>query len=214
MPKSADGEYSGTDKAIIKELKEQFAGLSDKYLLLIRKRTFIKEDNCYYGWEKKRGAIIELNNFILSEDNSAFRTVRGKMHNFEYVITLDEDTMLNCAEQLVRIMKHPYNADKAVIALKMKSDPSSLVTPFATLMNDAKGLSSYSSFAADVNYDLFDCGNYTGKGIYRVREFNSSVGSIPEGRILSHDFIEGAMSGCANSDLEAVDEFPHSFAAF
>lgn len=214
LPKSADGEYSGTDKAIIKELKEQFAGLSDKYLLLIRKRTFIKEDNCYYGWEKKRGAIIELNNFILSEDNSAFRTVRGKMHNFEYVITLDEDTMLNCAEQLVRIMKHPYNADKAVIALKMKSDPSSLVTPFATLMNDAKGLSSYSSFAADVNYDLFDCGNYTGKGIYRVREFNSSVGSIPEGRILSHDFIEGAMSGCANSDLEAVDEFPHSFAAF
>ena len=123
--------------------------------------------------------------------------------------------MLNCAYELVEIMEHPYNENKSVVALNVKTHPQKITSYFSALMSDDVGLNSYSNNMSNINYDLFDSGNYTGKGIYRVKKFTSLVGNaFMENRILSHDFVEGALSGCGSSGLCALDVFPNNFSAF
>ncbi len=214
LPASQSCLYSEKDERIIKRAKERMAALGPRYNLFIRRRTKVHGEEKYQGWEKKRGAILDLNNLILSGESNAFEVVTGNF-KVKYVITLDSDTMINCAYELVEIMEHPFNRDKAVVSLNMKSDPSLLVTPFARVMSDSVGLNNYSNFIADANYDIFGSGNYTGKGIYRVKEFTEKVGSVfMENRVLSHDFVEGAVSGCGSSGESALDCYPSTFSSY
>jgi cyclic beta-1,2-glucan synthetase len=63
---------------------------------------------------------------------------------------------------------------------------------------------------------LFGEGSYHGKGIYDVRAFSRVLsGRFPEGRLLSHDLIEGAhvRVGLA-SDIELQDEFPPDYLSY
>ncbi|MBR2970606.1 MAG: hypothetical protein IKC48_02275 [Clostridia bacterium] len=215
LPSSDKSDYSNLDKRIIQRAKQRVSALGPRFNLFVRKRSFCDSSGKFQGWEKKRGAILELNNLIMSDINSNFDLVLGNSYKVRYVVTLDSDTMLNCAYELVQIMEHPYNMTKAVVGLNVKSQPSSLGSPFAKLMSDGVGLNSYDNYIADANYDIFDSGNYTGKGIYRVKEFTSKVGTVfMDNRVLSHDFVEGAIAGCGNSALGALDNFPLTYSSY
>ncbi|MCH5164170.1 MAG: hypothetical protein J1F36_04060 [Clostridiales bacterium] len=214
LPASKNEFYSEADERIIKRAVERISALGSRYNLFIRKRTKAAGEK-YQGWEKKRGAILDLNNLIITNEKSAFEVVTGDSYKVKYVITLDSDTMINCAYELVEIMEHPFNAGKAVVALNVKSAPSALRTPFAEVMSDSVGLNNYSNFIADANYDIFGSGNYTGKGIYRVKEFTDKVGDVfMENRVLSHDFVEGAIAGCGSSGESALDSYPETFSSY
>lgn len=215
LPATKEVELSNDEIKIVRRAKERFSALDDRFNLFIRKRTKVRGENTFQGWEKKRGAILELNNLIMTDINSSFDIIYGNSYHVDYVITLDGDTMINCAYELVQIMEHPYNANKAVAGINVNSHPLMLKTNFANIMSGSVGLSGYVNYIPDVNYDLFGSGNYTGKGIYRVKEFSKKVGDVfMDNRVLSHDFVEGAVAGCGNSGEGGLDYYPKTFSSY
>lgn len=212
LPSAAEEKIAADDE-IIDYLKRECSRLnSDKFNILVRNRSFLKEKNCYQGWERKRGALCDFNGLILRGETAPFRIILGRSFAAKYVVALDSDTLLNCADDLTALMEHPYNRAVNVASMNVRTDPaSSEKTQFAGLFSGATGFDSYSC-ACESNSELFGRGNYTGKGIYRVKEFDEAVGkSFPDGRILSHDFIEGAYAGARNCDEIALDSTPTSF---
>lgn len=66
------------------------------------------------GWERKRGLLTELNNFLInkkSKNTFAVNTLEGNNLNIKYIITLDADTelTLNSGIELIEAMSHPLN---------------------------------------------------------------------------------------------------------
>ena len=212
LPQAKESE-TVADNEILDCLKSEFERLDhEKFNVLVRNRSFLKEKNSYQGWERKRGALCDFNGLILRNDTTPFRLILGNSFVSEYVVALDSDTLLNCADELTALMEHPYNREIAVASLDVRTDPSACEkTLFGRLFSGAIGLDSYSR-CRDVNSEIFGAGNYTGKGIYRVKEFDAAVGNaFRDGRILSHDFIEGAYSGARNCDETALDSTPTTF---
>ena len=157
---------------------------------------------------------MDLNDAILTDDYSAFYAV-GEPGQCAYVITLDADTFLSDASELVGIMEHPYNRKFGVMSLDMHTAISSLTTPFARLTSGSPGIARYDSSTFGTLYALHGVACYTGKGIYRVRDFSERTGrAFPEGRLLSHDFSEGALAVCGDSGITALEDCPQNTAAY
>ena len=207
------------DAPIIKRCKERFEAseFKDRITLLLRRREKVEgKEEKYQGWEKKRGALIQLNRLILQRDEKPFALVLGSVPRAKYVITLDSDTLSNSCRALVELMEHPYNADANVVSVNMNScveeDGGTL---FSRFFQGSTGLDGYRNYSQDTEFDLWGSGNYTGKGIYRVSCFHEKVsGAFGDNRILSHDYIEGAFAGCGLSRETALDSFPKNFSAY
>ncbi|MFR6640675.1 MAG: hypothetical protein ACLUSP_04585 [Christensenellales bacterium] len=198
----ATREKSDEDDAIISALVGAFDGLGERFNLLIRSRE-PDSDGKYCGRERKRGALLALNGLILRDDAAPFRIVRGTTYAQKYVIALDADTRLDCADRLVGIAEHPYNAKYAVVSVRAYAAPKSLGTLFARVFSGASGVSDYDGeVGSGLGWEAFGVGNFTGKGIYRVAEFDRATGNaFPDGRILSHDFIEVRTPVAASRDF-------------
>ena len=211
----ADREKADGDDAIISALSSGFDGLGERFNLLVRARKPF-ENGRFCGRERKRGALLDLNSLILRGDKSPFRVVHGDTFAKKYVIALDADTRLDCAERLVGIAEHPYNRKYAVLSVRAFAAPRSLKTLFSRLAAGGNGLSDYDGAASSgIEWEAFGVGNFTGKGLYRVEEFDRAVrGAFPDGRILSHDFIEGAYAKCGETRLGIIDDFPESFGKY
>lgn len=214
---SAPAQAADYDEKLLKMItdlynKQQY---KDRIIVIVRNRKKVDGEEKYQGWEKKRGAIVELNDAIITKE-SDFMLSLGTLINYKYVITLDSDTLINSGKQLVEIMSHPYNNDKAVISINMRANPCAKNSTFFTkIFCGAKGLNNYQNYLYETENDLFGCGNFTGKGIYRVKEFREkTANAFLDNRILSHDFIEGAFSGCANSNIQGMDSFPKTYSQF
>lgn len=166
------------------------------------------------SWERKRGAILQFNDFVTHGISDPFVGVWGNVRPFRYVVTLDADTELTGAARLVGMMEHPYQADKTVLSIETRAKIAGLKTAFSRLMCGERGLSHY-DVSSSVVFDLYGFGNYTGKGIYRVKEFNDGLrDAFPDDRVLSHDLLEGAVVGCAASGVSALDDFPMTYASY
>ena len=112
------------------------------------------------------------------------------------------------------MMEHPYNADVNVMSLSMRARISSLVTPFARFLCGDKGYSRYAC-GHSLSFDAYGLGNYTGKGIYRVAAFDKILRyALPENRVLSHDMLEGAYAGCAESGICGTEDHPLCYSSF
>ncbi|MCD7822323.1 MAG: hypothetical protein LUG64_08990 [Clostridiales bacterium] len=65
-----------------------------RFYLFTREQTYVQRDNCYRGWERKRGALLEL--LALLRGKSAPLEVRAGdragLQNTAYLLTLDSDT--------------------------------------------------------------------------------------------------------------------------
>ena len=68
----------------------------------------------------------------------------------------------------------------------------------------------YTRAVSDAYQDLFDEGNYVGKGIYDVDAFQKSLqDKIPENRLLSHDLFEGMQGRCGLvTDVVLYEDYP------
>lgn len=136
------------DSEVIQEGLNQVKKLNKKYQnqdfpifnFIYRKREWNEKEGSYLGWERKRGMLNQLNQYILqgknpfrintiqnqieNQDieknrdseyqNTGNEIIREKLKNIKYIITLDADTdlVLNTASELVGAMAHILNKPK------------------------------------------------------------------------------------------------------
>ena len=186
------------------------------------------------GWERKRGAILELNALLKGSKNTSYSTVSGDISHLKgvkYVITLDADTNLtmDTAKKLIGTISHPLNravfgGDGGIIR-----DGYGIIQPrvgidiesanrsaFTRIFAGQGGIDPYTTAISDVYQDLFGEGIFTGKGIYDVDVFNSMLkDAFPDNTILSHDLLEGSFVRTAlASDMELIDGYPSGYGSY
>ena len=121
------------DDEIIKTGLEEIKKLNDKYkneiyepskfYFLYRERVWNEKEECYLGWERKRGLLCQFNEFLvdginkfkvntlLNENAEGDSKDQNENLNIKYVITLDSDTnlVLETAFELIGTMAHILN---------------------------------------------------------------------------------------------------------
>ena len=233
--KDADQEHLDNDQEILDYIIESIRYLNEKhgerFYLLHRKRVYNKSNDIWVGWERKRGAITELNEFLLGSKETSFVHPLSIPHNLQsikYIITLDSDTLLpnQAAKKMLAIMEHPLNKPIIDQALNIVTQGYGILQPsiatdirsasasiFSRIFNDQLGFSPYSRRSSNLYQDFFKQGIFMGKGIYNLEVFEQVLGhTFPENRILSHDLLEGSYLRTAfTSDLNLVDDFPQSY---
>ncbi len=122
---AGQNEEEPFDIEIINAGKELIARLNNKYKVddelnifhfLYRKRTWNSKESCYLGWERKRGLLIQFNEFLKDPQKNDFKcnTIAEQIDlipQIKYVITLDLDTnlVLNSGLELIGAMEHILN---------------------------------------------------------------------------------------------------------
>ena len=197
------------------------------FYLFLRARTLNLPDKRYMGWERKRGAILQLM-LMLRGETGRIKTLSGEadlLSGIKYLITLDADTRLcaGSACQLVGAMLHPSNRpviDKrrgivtgghAVLQPRISPDLKAAGRSlFSRITAGQGGIDPYGSAVSDIYHDLFGEGSFTGKGIIEVDAYVQCLGHrFPPDTILSHDLLEGAYLHCGLiGDVELTDGCP------
>ncbi len=217
----------------VKKLNETYRKDKEIFYYFHRKRLFNNKQNKWMGWERKRGAVIEINNLLKGKENTFF-IKSGYTEDFKdlkYIITIDSDTNLkmNSAKKLIGIMMHPlnkavYDEDKKVI-----TDGYGIIQPriginiedankslFTKIFAYSKGVDPYTTAVSDIYQDVFGEGIFTGKGIYSLDYFNLVMeNKIQENTILSHDLLEGSLmrTGLA-TNIELIDGYPAKYKSY
>ena len=237
--KEADKEVLDEDEEIIDYGKKKIEELNNKYgegkfTFVYRKRKFNKSENKWLGWERKRGAILEYNRYLLDRKTHDYRAVMGDISSLpaiKYVITLDADTVLpiGVAKKLIGAMAHPINKpvlnDKKTVVI----DGYALIQPhisidvvsankskFSRIFAGTGGIDPYVCASSDIYQDVFGEAIFTGKGIYDLEVFQKVLdGTIPENTVLSHDLLEGSyLRAGLVTDVELVDGYPERYNSY
>jgi len=203
------------------------------FYLFHRNRMFNESEGRWMGWERKRGKLLDLNQYMRG-GRDVFPVKVGNLEalqSMKYVITLDSDTQLprDSAKMLIGTIAHPLNQAVVDPHLKIVNEGYGILQPrigvsihsasrsrLANLYSGQTGFDIYTRAVSDVYQDLFQEGIFTGKGIYDVDALNEVLHQrFPENALLSHDLIEGAYAraGLA-SDIELIDDYPSHFSAY
>ncbi|CAN5921101.1 hypothetical protein BH11GEM2_BH11GEM2_14870 [soil metagenome] len=233
----ADAQEVAGDEAIVasgvegvRTLNASYAasGTDAPFYFFHRIRQFNAADNCWMGWERKRGKLVQFNKVILGTDEGAFCFIEGErewLRGVRYVVTLDSDTVLprDAALALIGTMAHPLNRaefdERAGRVVKgygilqprvSVSLASANGSRFSAIFAGHPGLDPYTTAVSDVYQDLFCEGTFTGKGIYEVAVFERAIeGRFPINALLSHDLIEGSFARAGLvTDIEVFDDYP------
>lgn len=131
------------DKEVIEEGLKQVKRLNEKYKteqieekeiskfnFIYRKRYWNGQEECYLGWERKRGLLNQFNDYLLGKKENPFliNTIENNISlkkghiseketsqiGIKYIITLDADTelILNSGLELIGSMAHILNKPK------------------------------------------------------------------------------------------------------
>lgn len=220
-------EDKAMSTAAVKAIRTLNRKYGNRFCLFIRNRRYSPTQGKFSGWERKRGAIIELVRMIKGFKTSiaTFEGDLSKLRNVKYIITLDADTglVMDTAAEMVSAAHHPLNAPEiengivtkgyGILAPRIGVDLESAgVTPFSRIMAGCGGVTAYDNTSGDTYQDIFGEGIFTGKGIINVETFYKVLDSaLPENRVLSHDILEGCyMRTGFLSDVELTDGFPSS----
>ncbi|MBL8348322.1 MAG: carbohydrate-binding protein [Rubrivivax sp.] len=201
-----------------------------RFLLLHRERRWSESEGRWIGWERKRGKLEQLVAMLAEPDSASpfvdlgpcSRPLRPTTH----VLTLDSDTTLppGALRELVGVAAHPLNrprvdaARRRVLAGHAILQPRVDVawpgrgedTPFHRLFAGAGGHDPYNAASSEVYSDLFDAASFSGKGLLHVAALHAVLGGrLPEGQVLSHDLLEGAIARCGGvSDVPLLEPAP------
>ena len=220
----------------IKELNQLHPAIPQRFSLFIRERKWNASENCFMGWERKRGKIEEFNNLLygVKKEETSFSTIccnEELLHTFKYVITLDADSNLirENAAKLVGIINHPLNRPVIDSITGKVKEGYAIVQPsvrnhivdnkssrFSKIFGSQAGVSNYSLIVSDIYQDIFNEGVYVGKGIYDVNAFHMLLhNTIPENRVLSHDLLESCYARTAfSSAVQILDVFPNTILSY
>ena len=220
--------------SLIEELNERYASKkAGTFFHLHRHRVYNAGERGWMGWERKRGKLLDLNQFLRGKFDS-FPVKIGDLSvlpKVRFVITLDSDTELprGSAHRMVGALAHPLN--QAII------DPvNNIVTAgygilqprvgisvqctarsrLAAIFAGETGLDPYSRAVSDVYQDLYGEGSFTGKGIYEVDTLYRVLAKrFPRNALLSHDLIEGAYARVGlTTDVTVIEDYPSHYSAY
>jgi len=224
-----DNQLVAYTTAAIQQLNKKY-GYSgyQPFYFFHRERAWNDSEECWMGWERKRGKLEEFNQLLSGSASTTFNVKIGDLsilRTVHYVITLDADTVLprEAARQLIGTLAHPLNQaefDEATGEIKAGHtilQPRVQVRPaasnrslFTRVYSGDSVIDLYTRAVSDVYQDLFDEGNYVGKGIYDVEAFRKSLqDKIPENHLLSHDLFEGMQGRCGLvTDVVLFEDYP------
>lgn len=233
--KPEDAEIINRGVELIEKLNRKYSKGKDIFFYLHRERVFSDAQGSWIGWERKRGALVELNNLLTGDENTRFKAISGDISGIrgkiKYVITIDADTHLpiDSAKKLIGAISHPLN--KAVVDEEkgivvegygiiqpriLVDIESSNKTLFTRIFAGHGGMDIYGNAISDIYQDLFGEGIFTGKGIYDLEVFQRCLkGAIPENMVLSHDLLEGSYirTGLA-TDIKLLDGYPEKYISY
>lgn len=203
------------------------------FYLFHRHRVYNPREGAWMGWERKRGKLLDLNQF-LRKTYDPFPVKAGdvsRLPHIRYVLTLDSDTQLprGAAQRMIGAMAHPLNRPVIDPELNIVTEGYGILQPrvdisvhsasrsrLASIYSGQTGFDIYSRAVSDIYQDLYGEGIFTGKGIYDVDAFRQVLEHrFPRNALLSHDLIEGAYAraGLA-SDIEVIDDYPSHYSAY
>lgn len=234
MPKDKETELALA--ARMQELNQLYPSELQRFSLFFRCRKWNPGENCYMGWERKRGKLEEFNQLLngAKTEDTTFSSIycdQEILTTFRYVITLDADTNLirDNAAKLVGLIDHPLNKPILDFANQKVKEGYVIIQPsvrnhivdqngsrFTKIFGGESGLAHYGAVISDIYQDIFNEGIYTGKGIYDVKAFQKVLqNKVPENRILSHDLFESCYARTAfSSSAKIMDNFPNSVLSF
>ncbi|MDD4643840.1 MAG: glucoamylase family protein, partial [Bacilli bacterium] len=233
-------QYVEKDKEIVEAGLNKVNQLNEKYgknifFYAYRNRFYSESEECFLGFERKRGALLHFNKLLLNRLTKKEKDQYFNCHTFndfdipiKYVITLDTDTklVLNTALVLIGAMAHPMNSpvlseDKRKvisgygvmqprIGIDVEVTSKSL---YSQLFAGLGGLDIYTTASFDLYQDVFNEGSFVGKGIYDLEVFDRVLSNtFPNDLILSHDLIEGSYLRCGLvNDVELFDDYPSAY---
>ncbi len=226
---AGDGDILEYAKGRIDALNLKYGG---GFCLFSRERTYSSSETKYMGWERKRGAVVELAE-LLSQGKSTLE-LHGDANcaeNIKYVITLDADTLISVGDvkRLVGYMAHPLNApiidsEKRIVTqgygIMQPRMQTALIgsdrTAFSLMQANAAGTEVYKSASYDSYQELFGEGVFCGKGIFDVGAFEEVIkDAFPEKIVLSHDVLEGSrLRAALLCDMTLYDGVPSTPASY
>ncbi|HST09427.1 MAG TPA: glucoamylase family protein, partial [Terriglobales bacterium] len=229
-----DAEYIDIVARGVEELNRRHG--AGHFFLFHRGRKWSQSEQSWIGWERKRGKLEQLNQFLIGESAPELEGFlcagdRAQLEGIRFVITLDADTQLlrDTARRMIEALAHPLNQARlspdgrhvvrgyTIIQPSVSASlPSATATWFSRIFADPRGIDPYTHAVSDVYQDLVGEGSYHGKGIYELQTFHRLLsGRFPTAHLLSHDLLEGGhvRVGLA-TDIELLDVFPNSYIAW
>ena len=200
-----------------------------RFILLHRARLFSPSEQRWIGWERKRGKLEWLVEALAQGGSSAFLDLGETSRmatGLPYIVTLDSDTQLPPGKlrELVGVAAHPHNLPRLdtsgcrVLAGYGILQPRVAVplpavkefTLYHWLFAGQCGIDPYSAASSEIYQDVFAEGTFTGKGLLNVQALHAVLSKrLPEGQVLSHDLLEGAIARCAAvSDIMVLEDAP------
>ncbi|WP_455476022.1 GH36-type glycosyl hydrolase domain-containing protein [Bartonella sp. B17] len=200
------------------------------FFLLHRRRLYNPSENCWMGWERKRGKLHELNLLLRGDKNTSFYPPNPHLPmDCRFVMTLDSDTRLTpeSVTKLVGKLNHPLNYPvvdpqsgkiiRGYSILQPRVTPS-LTTDQKTsilqrVFSTNRGIDPYAFAVSDTYQDLLGEGTFIGKGLYNIDTFKQALdGKIKENTVLSHDLLEGGYARTAFiSSVEIIEDYPIAY---
>ncbi|MCV2360559.1 carbohydrate-binding protein [Paucibacter sp. TC2R-5] len=209
------------------QLSEQRA---PRFILLHRRRAFSPTEQAWIGWERKRGKLEQLITLLAEPGGESSFVDLGElstpMQNTRYIVTLDSDTQLppGRLRELVGVAAHPHNQPRLDPSGRFVAQGYGILQPRVVTPLPAPkdftlyhwffagqcGIDPYSAASSEVYQDLFQEGSFSGKGLLHVQALHAVLHArLPEGQVLSHDLLEGALARCAAvSDITVVEDAP------
>ncbi len=210
-----------------------------RFILLHRERRYSDTERRWIGWERKRGKLEQLITLLANTSGGGDATATTEASPFldlgntshtaagtRYVVTLDSDTQLppGRLHDLVGVAAHPQNqpqfdASRGVVTSGYAILQPRIVTPLPSpkdftlyhgLFAGQCGIDPYSAATSEVYQDVFGEGTFTGKGLLHVQAMHAVLsGRLPDGRVLSHDLLEGSLTRCAAvTDITLIEDAP------
>ncbi|ROS20966.1 GH36-type glycosyl hydrolase domain-containing protein [Raoultella terrigena] len=228
-------ENSGLLRQAIAEtedLNRRYPASRPRFYLLHRQPEWAPTQEKWMGYERKRGKLALLNNWLRHPAAQFSSVADAPAHllpgHIKYVITLDSDTVLprDTAHKLVATMAHPLNLPEydplrqrvvkgyGILQPGMAEEmPRNGQGRYAAMRSSVPGNNPYSMMSSDIYQDLFGEGSFVGKGIYDVDIFVlATANACPENLVLSHDLLEGcyARSGLL-SEVLLYEQYPNNY---
>ncbi len=207
-----------------------------RFIVLHRERRYSETEQRWIGWERKRGKLEQL--ITVLADTSACSDA-GAAYPFidlgtssriaadtRYIVTLDSDTQLppGRLHDLVGVAAHPQNQPQIDASRRLVTSGYAILQPrivtplpspkdftlYHRLFAGQCGIDPYSAATSEVYQDVFGEGTFTGKGLLHVHAMHAVLsGRLPEGRVLSHDLLEGSIARCAAvTDITLIEDAP------
>jgi cyclic beta-1,2-glucan synthetase len=205
------------------------ADAAPRFIVLHRPRQFSETEQRWIGWERKRGKLELLISALAEGRSSAFLDLGQESRigaDLRYLVTLDSDTQLppGRLRELVGVAAHPHNqprldpSGRSVVSGYAILQPRVAtplpaprnITLYHWLFAGQCGIDPYSAVNSEVYQDLLGEGTFTGKGLLNVQAAHAVLcGRLPEGRVLSHDLLEGSLARCAAvTDISLIEDAP------